>query len=110
MKTLTTGIAVLVAGVLVLVAAFVAADRALDDPAPAAATVDHTAMSGASTAKGTSFAGAAPADAAERAKAPKPFPAVLPPLTPGDVVKGHMVLKNVTIEIAPGIEYQAWGF
>ena len=60
--------------------------------------------------KGTSFAGAAPANAAELAKAHKPFPAALPPLTPGDVVKVHMVLKDVTIEIAPGVKYAAWGF
>ena len=63
MKTLTVGIAVLVAGVLVLVGALVAANRALDDSASAtaAATTDAMAgMSGSATAKGTSFAVAAP--------------------------------------------------
>src|SRR4029078_10920974 len=57
-----------------------------------------------------SFAGAAPDNAADLAKAHTPYPAALPPLTPGDVVKVHMVLKDVTIEIAPGVKYAAWGF
>ena len=59
--------------------------------------------------KGQSFAGAAPDNAAELAKAHTPYPAALPPLTPGAVVKVHMVLKDVTIEIAPGVKYAAWG-
>ena len=67
MKTLTVGIAVLVAGVLVLVGALVAANRALDDNASATAGSydgrDGRGMSGSATAKGTSFAGAAPANA-----------------------------------------------
>jgi nitrite reductase (NO-forming) len=111
MKALTVGIAVLVAGVLVLVAALVAANRALDDGTPSAVAADTMAgMAGSTTAKGTSFAGAAPANAKELATAHHPYPAALPPLTAGNVVKVHMVLKDVTIEIAPGIRYQAWGF
>ena len=66
--------------------------------------------SGGLTVKGQSFAGAAPANAAELAKAHQPYPAELPPLTAADVVKVHMVLKDVTVEIAPGVKYAAWGF
>ena len=39
-----------------------------------------------------------------------PYPAELPPVPTGDLVKVHMVLKDVTIEIAPGVKYAAWGF
>jgi len=106
----------LVAAVLLFVATVVAANRALSDDDAAAATatttMDHASMNmaGGQTVKGMSFAGAAPDNAAELAKAHKPYPAALPPLTPGDVVKVHMVLKDVTIDIAPGIKYAAWGF
>jgi nitrite reductase (NO-forming) len=106
----------LVAAVLLFVATVVAANRALSDDdavaATATTTMDHASMNmaGGQTVKGMSFAGAAPDNAAELAKAHKPYPAALPPLTPGDVVKVHMVLKDVTIDIAPGIKYAAWGF
>ena len=105
----------LVAAVLLFVATIVAANRALSDDDAAAATattMDHSSMSmaGGPTVKGMSFAGAAPDNAAELAKAHHPYPAELPPLTAGDVVKVHMVLKDVTIEIAPGVKYAAWGF
>ena len=42
--------------------------------------MDMTASAGV-TVKGQSFAGAAPANAAELAKAHEPYPAALPPLT-----------------------------
>src|SRR6478736_4025269 len=117
MRVPILGLGVLAAGVLLCVASLVATDRALntvDTPAAAAATgytmagMDMSA--GSTTVKGQSFAGAAPGNAADLAKAHTPYPAALPPLTPGDVVKVHMVLKDVTIEIAPGIKYAAWGF
>ena len=109
----------LAAGVLLCVASLVASDRALKTVGTSSAAaasdgtmagMDMSAGSTASTVKGQSFAGAAPENAAELAKAHTPYPAALPPLTPGDVVKVHMVLKDVTIEIAPGIKYAAWGF
>jgi len=117
MRVPLLGLGVLAAGVLLCVASLVATDRALktvDTPTAAAAT-GHTMAgmdmsAGSSTVKGQSFAGAAPENAADLAKAHTPYPAALPPLTPGDVVKVHMVLKDVTIEIAPGIKYAAWGF
>jgi len=119
MRVPLLGLGVLAAGVLLCVASLVATDRALktvETPTAAAATdgtmvgMDMSSGSTTSTVKGQSFAGAAPENAAALAKAHTPYPATLPPLTPGDVVKVHMVLKDVTIEIAPGIKYAAWGF
>ena len=88
MKTVLLGISVLTAGILVLAAALVASNRALDDNvAAAAAVMDHTAMTASSgtTTKGgmESFAGVTADDATERAKAHEPFPAALPPVPQG---------------------------
>ena len=114
MKLILVGSAILGAAVLIFAATLVASNRALDDDAAAASTTSGHDMSGRSgsmtTIKGTSFAGVAPENAKELALAHKPYPAALPPTTSGDVLKVHMVLKDVTIEIAPGIKYQAWGF
>jgi copper-containing nitrite reductase len=58
----------------------------------------------------TSFAGEAPDNAEELAQAHEPFPVELPPVPSGDVVDVELTLKDVTVEIAPGVEYAAWGF
>jgi hypothetical protein len=84
MKTVMLGLGVLAAGVLVLAAALVASNRALDDDAAsAAATMDHSTMTAAtgSPAKGgmRSFAGVTADDGTALAKAHNPFPATLPP-------------------------------
>jgi nitrite reductase (NO-forming) len=57
-----------------------------------------------------SFAGVVPENAEELAKAHKPYNAVLPPVPAGDVVKVQMTLKDLTVEIAPGVEYKTWAF
>ena len=57
-----------------------------------------------------SFAGVVPENAAELAAAHKPYDATLPALVPGDLVKVHMVLKDITMEIAPGVKYNTWAF
>ncbi len=117
MKISPLGLGVLAAGIVLCVAALVASDRALsnDNATPTTTTAaGMPGMSGGGTAsatmKGVSFAGAAPANAKELAAAHVPYPAELPPVPSGDVVKVHMVLKDVTIEIAPGVKYAAWGF
>lgn len=114
MKLVLFGSAILGAAVLILAATVVAANRALDDDVAVATTTaqDHAASAtpGTDTVKGTSFAGFAPPNAADLAKAHEPYPAELPPLTPGDVVKVHFVLKDITVEVAPGVKYAAWGF
>jgi nitrite reductase (NO-forming) len=110
--------------VITIVAAFTAVIFSLDavsqarseksqqQSEPAATTVathdpsTHAAPSGTLT----SFAGAKPGNADELAAAHKPYPAELPPVATGKVVDVHMVLKDVTVEIAPGVKYAAWGF
>ena len=58
----------------------------------------------------SSFAGVVPENAAELAAAHKPYDATLPPLVAGDLVKVHMTLKDITLEIAPGVKYNTWAF
>ena len=72
------------------------------DPAPA--TDPNVALPLAS------FAGVVPANAAELAKAHKPYDATLPPVPAGDLVKVQMTLKDMTVEIAPGVKYNTWAF
>jgi nitrite reductase (NO-forming) len=57
-----------------------------------------------------SFAGVVPTNAAELAKAHKPYDATLPPALEGDVVKVQMTLKDMTVEVAPGVKYNTWAF
>ena len=51
-----------------------------------------------------------PENAAELAAAHKPYDATLPALPTGDLVKVHMTLKDMTVEIAPGVKYNTWAF
>jgi nitrite reductase (NO-forming) len=57
-----------------------------------------------------SFAGIVPEDAAQLAEAHQPYNATLPPVPKGDLVKVTMTLKDMTVEIAPGIKYNTWAF
>ena len=57
-----------------------------------------------------SFAGVVPENATELAEAHVPTTAVLPAIPPGDVVKVQMTLKDMVVEIAPGIKYNTWAF
>ncbi len=57
-----------------------------------------------------SFAGVVPQNAQELAAAHKPFDAALPPVPAGDLVKVQMTLKDMTVEIAPGVKYNTWAF
>src|SRR6185437_10865367 len=77
-------------------------------PAPqVAATHDHAAAPAATL---ESFAGAAPANADALAAAHKPFPAAMPPVMAGAVADVNLVLKDVTVEVAPGVKYSAWAW
>jgi nitrite reductase (NO-forming) len=71
---------------------------------------DHAAMSANTSLPLNSFAGVVPENAAELAAAHKPYDATLPPLPAGDLVKVHMTLKDITLEIAPGVKYNTWAF
>jgi nitrite reductase (NO-forming) len=57
-----------------------------------------------------SFAGQTAANADALAKAHVARDAVLPAVPKGDVVKVHMTMKNMVVEIAPGVKYNTWSF
>jgi nitrite reductase (NO-forming) len=67
-------------------------------------------MSGGGSGALTSFAGAAPANADALAAAHKPFPAALPGAPAGPVANVKLVLKDITIQVAPGVKYSAWAW
>ena len=57
-----------------------------------------------------SYAGSGPANAEALAAAHRAFPAELPAAPAGDVADVKLVLKDVEIQVAPGIKYSAWAF
>jgi nitrite reductase (NO-forming) len=57
-----------------------------------------------------SFAGVVPENAQELAQAHKPYEATLPPIPAGNLVKVEMTLKDMVIEVAPGVKYRTWSF
>ena len=57
-----------------------------------------------------SFAGIVPANAQALAEAHKAYDATLPPAISGSVAKVHMTLKDMTVQIAPGVKYNTWAF
>jgi nitrite reductase (NO-forming) len=57
-----------------------------------------------------SFAGVVPSNAQALAEAHKPYDATLPPVPAGDLVKVKMTLKDMPVEIAPGVKYNTWAF
>jgi nitrite reductase (NO-forming) len=76
------------------------------------ATAGMAGMGASSTASGTltSFAGAAPANADALAAAHVPYPATMPPVQTGALAHVNLVLKDITVQIAPGIRYAAWAW
>jgi nitrite reductase (NO-forming) len=101
----------LLVGVLGFIAVWmgVSAHDARNDARKAAhsATVAAPAMGGMHS---SSYAGAAPANAAALAAAHIPRSAVLPPAPAGAVARVQLVLQDKTISIAPGIRFNAWAF
>jgi len=106
-------------GVLIPIAVWLAvsAHEARDDaraavaqaePAPSAMSRDAASDAGALPT--ASFAGMAPANAAEIAAAYEAVPAELPALTPGPVVDVRLGIGHEVVQIAPGVSYQAWTF
>ena len=72
---------------------------------PVSATADHnTAL------PLNSFAGVVPENALDLAAAHKAYDATLPAAPAGDLVKVQMTLKDMTVEIAPGVKYNTWAF
>jgi nitrite reductase (NO-forming) len=105
-------------GVAVAILAIVAvvlvktADDARDEAAIAAGTTDHSADTASSNVSLPlqSFAGQTGENAEELAMAHQATSAVLPAVPAGDVVKVHMTLKDMVVEIAPGVTYNTWAF
>jgi nitrite reductase (NO-forming) len=107
------GVAVAVLGIAAVVLVKMA-DDARDDAKAAATTTDHathsTASSGAVSLPLQSFAGKTAANAEALAEAHVAHDATLPPLPTGDVVKVQMTLKDMVVEVAPGVKYNTWAF
>ena len=110
-------VAALLLGILVAVLGFLAllmwadARESRNAAAPAATTaaVDAAPDHNVALPLG-SFAGIVPENAAELAAAHSPTKATLSPIPAGDLVKVHMTLKDMTVEIAPGVKYNTWAF
>ena len=111
-------VAALLLGILVAVLGFFAllmwadARESRDAAAqPAAATSDTAPAIDPNVALPlASFAGVVPENAAELAAAHKAYDATLPPVPAGDLVKVQMTLKDMTVDIAPGVKYNTWSF
>ncbi|MFL5936074.1 MAG: multicopper oxidase domain-containing protein [Gaiellaceae bacterium] len=118
----TAAVVAILLGILVAVLGFFAllmwsdAHKARDDAHRAATQTTSAAampgmdMSSTSAAGLQSYASAAPANADAIATAHRPFPATLPAVPAGAVADVHLVLKDVTVQVAPGIEYAAWAW
>jgi nitrite reductase (NO-forming) len=103
--------------VIAAIVAAQAADEARDDVSSGAAATAapvHDHSSHAATANQAlpleSFAGKTGANAEALAKVHAAYDATLPPVPPGDLVKIHMTLKDMVVEIAPGVKYNTWAF
>ena len=116
---LLLGVAVGVLAIAAVVATQ-AADEARDE-AKAATSADAPVASAAATPSAhdatanqslplQSFAGTTAPNAEALAKAHAAYDAALPAVPPGDLVKVHMTLKDMTVEIAPGVKYNTWAF
>ena len=109
-------VAALLLGVLVAVLGFFSllmwadAREARDAAAPPAAAASDNAAAHNTALPLNSFAGVVPENAQELAAAHKPYSATLPPVPTGELVKVQMTLKDMTVEIAPGVEYNTWAF
>jgi nitrite reductase (NO-forming) len=104
------GIAV---GILAIVAVALVktADDARDEATIAAGTTDHSSPAASNVSLPLqSFAGKTGENAEELAMVHEATSAVLPPVPAGDLVKVHMTLKDMVVEIAPGVKYNTWAF
>ena len=118
----TAAVVAILLGILVAVLGFFAllmwvdAHKARDDAhraagqATSAAAMPGMDMSSTSAAGLQSYAGASPANADAIATAHEPFPATLPAAPAGAVADVHLVLKDVTVQVAPGMKYAAWAW
>src|SRR5580765_5141074 len=105
------GILVGVLGIFALLM-WIDARNARDDANNSSSMADMPGMTATTTGTGamTSYAGASPANADALAAAHKAYPAALPAVAPGAVADVNLVLKDITVEIAPGVKYAAWAW
>jgi len=106
------GLAVAVLSVVAVVLVQTA-NGARDDAQASAATTDHSGHAAENTGVSLpleSFAGKTGEDAQALAQAHAAYDATLPPVPAGDLVKVEMVLKDMVVEIAPGVRYNTWAF
>jgi nitrite reductase (NO-forming) len=114
--TMLLGLAVAVVGLFALLMWADARESrdAGSEPAAASGTASATAADHATDHNTAlplnSFAGVVPKNAAELADAHKPYDATLPAIPAGDVVKVQMTLKDMVVEVAPGVKYNTWAF
>ena len=105
------GLAVAVVGFFALLMWADARDSgasANETAAPAAAATQATDHNTALPLN--SFAGVVPPNAQALAEAHKATTAALPAIPAGNLVKVHMTLKDMAVEIAPGVKYNTWAF
>jgi len=98
---------------IVAVAMLKAADDARNDARAAVEAQGqhvHGAASAATSLPLQSFAGRVGANADKLAEAHAAVDATLPPVPAGDFVKVQMTLKDMVVEIAPGVTYNTWAF
>ncbi|HEU4941691.1 MAG TPA: hypothetical protein VFT18_00390, partial [Gaiellaceae bacterium] len=101
----------LLVGVVGFFALLMWLDARDDDGAAAAPAAAQPAVHDHNTALPLdSFAGVVPSNAKELAAAHKPYDAAMPPIPATDVVKVHMTLKDMAVQIAPGVRYNTWAF
>jgi nitrite reductase (NO-forming) len=87
------------------------ADARGDHQAVAAQPAAATHAAGHNTALPlNSFAGIVPPNAQALAEAHKAYDAALPPVLAGDVAKVKMTLKDMVVQVAPGVKYNTWAF
>ena len=87
------------------------ADDARDEAAIAAGTTDHSVHADSNVSLPLqSFAGQTGENAEELAMAHAATDATLPAALVGDLVKVQMTLKDMVVEIAPGVKYNTWAF
>jgi len=110
-------IAAILLGFLVGIVGFVAvmlwadARGARDDAQAASQAVGTPAAHEHNVAQPlNSFAGVTPANAQALAEAHKPYDATLPAAPAGSLAKVHLTLKDMTVQIAPGVKYSTWSF
>ena len=110
----------LAVGVLAIAAVMLmqAADEARDEakaagaqPVTSSGAHDHSQHSDAATSLPLqSFAGTTAANAEALAKAHAAYDATLAPVPAGDLVKVRMTLKDMVVQVAPGVKYNTWAF